>query len=149
MSLNDGRASPKSQILSLQSELARMFLGFRSRWKTLAARAQRRSWPSAHGSGCGKQAGRACAALTGVNVLQTSQHLVQEELMMLRRQVIVSLDDLLAPDATLTVTPSAVLQAPLSKHHQHKPSTTSTWQATLSKGPGTWWRSVSMSSNTT
>ena len=31
-----GRASPKSQIFSLQSELARMFFGFRSRWKTLA-----------------------------------------------------------------------------------------------------------------
>ena len=76
--------------------------------------------------------GGACAALTGVNVLQTSQHLVQEELMVLRRQVIVGLYDLLAPDATLTGTPSAVLQAPLSKHHQHKASTTSTWQATLS-----------------
>jgi hypothetical protein len=34
MSLKAGRASPKSQILSLQSELARMFLGLRSRWNT-------------------------------------------------------------------------------------------------------------------
>ena len=34
MSLKAGRASPKSQILSLQSELARMFLGFKSRWNT-------------------------------------------------------------------------------------------------------------------
>ena len=31
------RANPKSQILSLQSELAKMFFGFKSRWKTLAA----------------------------------------------------------------------------------------------------------------
>lgn len=29
-----GRARPKSQIFSLQSELARMFLGLRSRWNT-------------------------------------------------------------------------------------------------------------------
>jgi hypothetical protein len=31
-SLNDTRASPKLQFLSLQSELASIFLGFRSRW---------------------------------------------------------------------------------------------------------------------
>ena len=37
MSLNDGLASPKSQIFSLQSEFARMFLGFKSLWNTLAA----------------------------------------------------------------------------------------------------------------
>lgn len=37
MSLKAGRARPKSQILSLQSLLARMFLGLRSRWKTRAA----------------------------------------------------------------------------------------------------------------
>jgi hypothetical protein len=35
--LKDGRARPKSQTLSLQSAFARMFLGFRSLWNTLAA----------------------------------------------------------------------------------------------------------------
>ncbi|BAS73385.1 Os01g0643825 [Oryza sativa Japonica Group] len=37
VSSKDTRARPKSQILTLQSALARMFLGLRSRWKTLAA----------------------------------------------------------------------------------------------------------------
>ena len=31
------RANPKSHTFSLQSELARMFFGFKSRWNTLAA----------------------------------------------------------------------------------------------------------------
>jgi hypothetical protein len=31
------RANPKSHTLSLQSELANMFFGFKSRWNTLAA----------------------------------------------------------------------------------------------------------------
>lgn len=35
-SVNDTRASPKSQIFTLQSELARIFFGFKSRWKTCA-----------------------------------------------------------------------------------------------------------------
>ena len=37
-SLNDTRASPKSHIFNLQSALARMFFGFKSRWNTFAAR---------------------------------------------------------------------------------------------------------------
>lgn len=37
-SVKETRASPKSQILILQSALARMFLGFRSLWKTCAIR---------------------------------------------------------------------------------------------------------------
>lgn len=36
-SLKDARASPKSQIFNLQSALASMFLGFKSRWNTFAA----------------------------------------------------------------------------------------------------------------
>lgn len=36
-SFNDTRARPKSQIFSLQSALARIFFGFKSRWKTFAA----------------------------------------------------------------------------------------------------------------
>lgn len=43
-SLNDTRASPKSQIFSLLSALARIFFGFRSRWKTLAANEQQEIW---------------------------------------------------------------------------------------------------------
>ena len=40
-SSNDARASPKSQIFSLQSALARIFFGFKSRWKTFAANMKR------------------------------------------------------------------------------------------------------------
>lgn len=36
VSLKEARASPKSQIFSLQSALASIFFGFRSRWNTLA-----------------------------------------------------------------------------------------------------------------
>jgi hypothetical protein len=38
VSQNDTRARPKSQIFSLQSAFARIFLGLRSRWKTFAAK---------------------------------------------------------------------------------------------------------------
>ena len=38
VSLKATLASPKSQILSLQSALAKMFFGFKSRWKTFAAK---------------------------------------------------------------------------------------------------------------
>jgi hypothetical protein len=41
-SLNDARASPKSHIFSLQSALASIFFGFKSRWKTFAAEKRRR-----------------------------------------------------------------------------------------------------------
>jgi hypothetical protein len=41
-SLNDARASPKSHIFSLQSALASIFFGFKSRWKTFAAKKQKR-----------------------------------------------------------------------------------------------------------
>jgi hypothetical protein len=37
-SLKDTLARPKSHIFSLQSALARMFFGFKSRWNTFAAR---------------------------------------------------------------------------------------------------------------
>lgn len=37
VSLNATLASPKSHILSLQSALAKIFFGFKSRWKTFAA----------------------------------------------------------------------------------------------------------------
>lgn len=42
-SLNAARASPKSQIFSLQSELASIFFGFKSRWKTFAAKRKKES----------------------------------------------------------------------------------------------------------
>ena len=38
VSLKATLARPKSHILSLQSALAKIFFGFKSRWKTLAAR---------------------------------------------------------------------------------------------------------------
>lgn len=38
VSLKATLARPKSQILSLQSAFAKIFLGFRSRWKTFATR---------------------------------------------------------------------------------------------------------------
>lgn len=41
-SLNNARASPKSHIFSLQSALASIFFGFKSRWKTFAAKKQKR-----------------------------------------------------------------------------------------------------------
>lgn len=56
MSLNDGLARPKSQTLSLQSEFARMFLGLRSRWNTLAAVHMKKV------SLCGTEAEFTCAA---------------------------------------------------------------------------------------
>ena len=37
-SLKDTLARPKSHIFNLQSALARMFFGFKSRWNTFAAR---------------------------------------------------------------------------------------------------------------
>lgn len=37
VSLKATLARPKSQILSLQSEFANIFFGFKSRWKTFAA----------------------------------------------------------------------------------------------------------------
>ena len=129
MSLNAGRASPKSQILSLQSELARMFLGFRSRWNTCGRHRQQAGtgWRAEiaaeepRACACARHAGMAacCASslprrrlrplhrpqarpapapepahLCRVDVLEAAQHLVQEELVVLRGQVVVGLDDL-------------------------------------------------------
>lgn len=42
-SLNDTRARPKSQIFNLQSALARIFLGFKSRWKIFAGKGAKRA----------------------------------------------------------------------------------------------------------
>jgi hypothetical protein len=58
-----GRASPKSQILSLQSLFASMFFGFKSRWNTLAVVEFRRARESGRES-CGKvshEMGEPCA----------------------------------------------------------------------------------------
>lgn len=83
-----GLASPKSQIFSLQSELARMFLGFRSLWKTLAAGQRQRQrhgdmWQFGRGTiaiweemETSRQVTADCAPPTRVNVLQSSEHLV-------------------------------------------------------------------------
>lgn len=169
MSLNCGLASPKSQIFNLQSEFARMFFGFRSRWNTLAVKEQNKSalrkiswrvdfhasarkyvhWAKncfivllfvmlVNGSQqvmkklsfwhfcchlyeayknsqfkhkqielwiyisaqfqCvyklifyGQHSTRSIASHTWVDILQTSEHLVQEKLMMLRSQIIICL----------------------------------------------------------
>ena len=58
------RANPKSQTLSLQSELAKMFFGFKSRWKTLAA--WRKNEGNTHSSIIAKHIGRHSATI-GIN----------------------------------------------------------------------------------
>lgn len=160
MSLKDGRARPKSHTFNLQSELARMFLGLRSRWNTLAAR---QTWRLAAGSyhhimclllcrqarhqiciHCQPSDCLSCVATglvaqmvllqatlvttvgdyqlmviatqaagdaecrpavatccTCVNVLQATQHLVEEELVMLWCQVIICLDHLFMSKSNL------------------------------------------------
>ena len=87
VSVNAGRASPKSQILSLQSLFARMFLGFKSRWKTFAAA---RVWRVSSGLLLRNRV----KPRTAVYVFQATQELVEEELMVLCRQVVVRLDNL-------------------------------------------------------
>lgn len=111
MSLNDGRAKPKSQILSLQSELARIFLGFRSRWNTLAA-GHRHAQLVIRSCECGQMTEAARAGTvdsqrqlhTCVDILQAPQKLVQEKLVVLWREIVVGFDDLQFTGVSLCLT---------------------------------------------
>lgn len=93
-SSNAARASPKSQSFSLQSALASIFFGFKSRWKTLAA--EKRKIVKSHGA-CRTKAmiAKQTGNLTSMYVLQSSKKLVKKKLMMPRGEIIICLNDMM------------------------------------------------------
>lgn len=86
-----------------------------------------------------------CNRLTCMDVFQPTQHLIQEELMVFRCQVIICLDDLQVPTQHVRTLDSLLvhLQMKMQSCMQAK-----LFPVNRNLQP-TWWRSVSMSSNTT
>jgi len=89
-SLNETRASPKSHIFSLQSALARIFFGFKSRWNTFAVRKQLFWFNITIWKSQGLNYKYTC-----VYEFEASKKLVQEKLIVLRAKIIICLNHLM------------------------------------------------------